>query len=190
MGGNADWEAVEKRIEAIKEEIKQTDNIDECRKLQHRVTRLASGIAIIKVGGATEVEMIEKKHRVEDALEAVKSAQEAGIVPGGGVTLLSCQDFNIEAENEDQTIGANIIRKSLEAPLRQMAHNAGVSSDIIVDRVKNSDELMGWDFKDSQLVNMLEAGIVDPAKVTMVALKNSVSVASTLVTTNNAIVEE
>jgi len=190
MGGNADWEAVEKRIEAIKEEIKQTDNIDECRRLQHRVTRLASGIAIIKVGGATEVEMIEKKHRVEDALEAVKSAQEAGIVPGGGVTLLACQDFDIEAENEDQTIGANIIRKSLEAPLRQMAHNAGVSSDIIVDRVKNSDELMGWDFKDSQLVNMLEAGIVDPAKVTMVALKNSVSVASTLVTTNNAIVEE
>ena len=106
------------------------------------------------------------------------------------MTLLSCQDFDIEAENEDQTIGANIIRKSLEAPLRQMAHNAGVSSDIIVDRVKNSDELMGWDFKDSQLVNMLEAGIVDPAKVTMVALKNSVSVASTLVTTNNAIVEE
>ena len=190
MGGNADWQLVEKRIEAIKTEIKQTDNIGECRKLQHRVTRLASGIAIIKVGGATEVEMIEKKHRVEDALEAVKSAQEAGIVPGGGVTLLSCQDFNIEAENEDQAIGANFIRKSLEAPLRQMAHNAGVSSDIIVDRVKNSDELMGWDFKDSQLVNMLEAGIVDPAKVTMVALKNSVSVASTLVTTNNAIVEE
>ena len=190
MGGAADWEKVEKRIEAIKTEIKQTDNIDECRKLQHRVTRLASGIAIIRVGGATEIEMIEKKHRVEDALEAVKSAQEAGIVPGGGVTLLSCQNFNIEAENEDQTIGADIIRKSLEAPLRQMASNAGASSDIIVDRVRNSDDSTGWDFKDSQLVNMLEAGIVDPAKVIMVALKNSVSVASTLVTTNNAIVEE
>jgi len=189
MGGSADHEQVEKRIDSLKSEIKQTENMEECRSIQKRITRLASGIAVIKVGGATEVEMIEKKHRVEDALEAVRSAQEEGIVPGGGTTLLKCADFVVECDDEDQKIGVEIVRKSLQAPIRQMAINAGESPDLIVERVTNAKD-MGWDFKKSQLTMMLESGIIDPTKVTRVALQNSVSAASTLVTTSNAIIEE
>ena len=151
---------------------------------------MASGVAVIKVGGATEVEMIEKKHRIEDALAAVKSAQQEGIVPGGGATLLRCADFTIESENEDQLFGANVIRKSLEAPIRQMSINCGESADLIIHQISNCDTSCGYDFKSGQLVNMLESGIVDPAKVTRIALENSVSAASTLITTSNAIVEE
>ena len=191
MGGNADWEQVEKRIESLKSEIKQTDDHEECKRLQHRITRLASGVAVIRVGGATEVEMIERKHRIEDAIEAVKSAQEDGVVPGGGTVLLHCRGFTIDADNEDQKTGSEIIRKSLEAPIRQMAINAGTSPDIIVDRVSDSAELTtGWDFKQERLTDMMMAGIIDPAKVTKTALKNSISVASTLVTTNASIIEE
>ena len=191
MGGNADWEQVEKRIESLKSEIKQTEDHEECRRLQHRITRLASGVAIIKVGGATEVEMIEKKHRIEDAIEAVKSAQEEGIVPGGGTTLIRCTEFTIDAENEDQKTGSDIIRKSLQAPTRQMAKNAGISPDIIIDKISSQAEMaIGWDFKENKLTNMFDAGIIDPAKVTKTALKNSVSVASALVTTDSAIIED
>jgi len=157
--------------------------------LQSRITRLVSGVAVIRVGAATEVEMIEKKHRIEDALEAVRSAQEEGIVPGGGVTMLRCANFQLDCNNEDQNIGSMIIKKSLSAPLRQMAANSGESADLIIERVANSDE-MGWDFKNSKLVNLLEQGIVDPAKVSRIALQNSISVASTLITTNNAIIQE
>ena len=191
MGGNADWQQIEKRIEALKSEIKQTDDHEECRRIQHRITRLASGVAVIRVGGATEVEMIEKKHRVEDAIEAVRSAQEDGIVPGGGTTLLRCSEFTIDAENEDQKTGSEIIRRSLQSPIRQMALNAGTSPDIIADRVSHcSDLATGWDFKKGELVDLFDAGIIDPAKVTKTALKNAVSVASTLVTTHGSIIEE
>ena len=191
MGGNADWEQVEKRIEALKSEIKQTEDHEECRRLQHRITRLASGVAVIKVGGATEVEMIEKKHRIEDAIEAVKSAQEDGIVAGGGTILVRCSEFTIDAENEDQKTGSEIIRKSLSAPARQMAKNAGLSPDIIIEKISSqTDVAVGWDFKENKLTNLLDVGIIDPAKVTKTALKNSVSVASTLVTTDSAIIEE
>ena len=158
---------------------------------------MASGIAIIRVGAATEIEMIEKKHRVEDSLEAVRAAMSEGVVPGGGITLLMCQDFSISSENEDQLLGAQIIRKSLEAPIRQMAKNAGSSADIIIEKVKsknkrrkkNGKSMLGWDFKNNRMVDMTNAGIIDPSKVTRVALQNSVSVASTLVTTNNAVIE-
>ena len=188
MGGACDHEEVERRIEALKSEIKQTENMDECRALQKRTTRLASGVAVIKVGAPTEIEMIEKKHRIEDALEAVKSAQEEGIVPGGGCTLLRCASFEAEYDNEDQKIGGEILRKSLCAPVRQMAINSGESPDLIVDKVLNSDT-KGWDFKKSELVDMLKEGIIDPAKVTRTAIQSAVSVASTLVTSSNAIVE-
>ena len=133
--------------------------------------------------------MIEKKHRVEDALEAVRSAQEEGIVPGGGCALLKCSNFQAEALNEDQEIGVEIIRRSLQAPVRQMALNAGESPDLIIDRIANSEN-QGWDFKNSKLTNMVEDGIIDPAKVTRVAMQNSVSAASTLITTSNSIIEE
>ena len=164
--------------------------MSECQKLQKRITRLASGVAVIRVGGLTEVEMIERKHRIEDALEAVRSAQEEGVVPGGGTTLLRCRDFEIEHENEDQKYGANIVRKSLEAPIRQMALNCGESQDLIVSAVEKQQENYGYDFKTGKLVDMLKNGIIDPAKVTRTALENSVSAASTLITTSNAIVEE
>jgi chaperonin GroEL len=133
--------------------------------------------------------MLEKKHRVEDALEAVRSAQEEGVVPGGGTTLLKCAEFTLICEDEDQQIGVEIVRKSLQAPIRQMAINAGDSPDLIVDRVLNSEGL-GWDFKARTLTNMMESGIIDPTKVTRVSLQNAVSAASTLVTTSNAIIEE
>jgi len=190
MGGNADWEAVDKKIESLRSEIQQTDDMEECRKLQNRITRLSSGVAVIKVGGASEIEMIEKKHRIEDALEAVKSAIEDGILAGGGTTLLKCRNFVIEAENDDQQLGADIIRKSIEAPIRQMAANAGVSADLIIDKIESdTNPNSGWNFKTGEMTDMLAQGIIDPAKVTKTSLQNAVSVSSTLLTTNNAVVE-
>tara|TARA_R110000824_G_scaffold187995_2_gene369309 strand:+ start:131 stop:1717 length:1587 start_codon:yes stop_codon:yes gene_type:complete len=193
MGGSADWEKIDSKIDSLKSEIKQTESLEECDKMQRRITRLSSGVAVINVGGLTEVEMTERKHRIEDALEAVRSAQEEGIVPGGGVALLSCQGFKIEHENDDQMIGATIIRRSLEAPVRQMSANSSESADIIIDKIKVSSKRkknknLGWDFKTCQIVDMMEEGIVDPAKVTRVALQNAVSVSSTLITTSNAII--
>jgi len=166
--------------------------MDECRNLQHRITRLNSGVAIIKVGAPTEVEMIEKKHRVEDALEAVRSAQAEGIVPGGGASLVHCQDFKIDAVNEDESLGANIIRVSLEAPARQIAENADQSADLVLQSLRRESEgpEFGWDFVAGEMKNMFEAGVVDPAKVTRVALQNAASVASTLITTSYAVIEE
>jgi chaperonin GroEL len=189
MGGVADHDQIEKRIDSLKSEIKQTEDLGECKRLQSRITRLASGVAVIKVGAMTEIEMIEKKHRIEDALEAVHSAQEDGIVPGGGTTLLRCSDFVVKSSNEDQKIGVEIVRRSLQAPIRQMAVNAGESPDLIVDKIINSEK-KGWDFKNSNLTNMFSAGIIDPTKVTKIALQNSISVSSTLITTSNAIIEE
>ena len=188
VDGQADYSLVETKIESLKAEIKQTTDMEECRSIQKRITRLASGVAIIKVGGATEVEMIEKKHRIEDALEAVKAAMAEGVVPGGGSTLLKCQKFKIDAENDEQRLGANIIREALAGPLRQMALNASLSPDLIVRDVQKSRG-KGWDFKNNKLACMMSTGIIDPAKVTRVALQSATSVASTLITTRNAIVE-
>ena len=189
VGGNGSEEEIEKQIEALKAEIQQTDNIKACERIQERITRLASGVAVIRVGAATEVEMLEKKHRIDDALEAVRSAQEEGIVIGGGVALMrASQDMTVDTENEEQALGANIILKAVEEPLRQMAVNAGKSPDIIVDRVRHSEREKGYNFMTDELVNMLEHGIIDPVKVTRCALQNAVSVASTLITTSHAIV--
>ena len=145
MGGTCDHKKIESKIETLKSEIKQTEDMSECAKIQSRITRLASGVAVIRVGAPTEIEMIEKKHRIEDALEAVRSAQEEGIVPGGGTTLLRCADFEVETENDDQAIGVKIIKKSLQAPIRQMADNAGESPDLIIDKILSSKNL-GWNF--------------------------------------------
>jgi chaperonin GroEL len=188
IGGQADWEQIDLKIESLKSEIKQTEDMEQCRTLQQRITRLNSGVAIIKVGAPTEVEMIEKKHRVEDALEAVRSAQAEGIVPGGGTALVMCQGFEIDAENEDQALGANILKTALLCPLRQLALNTDQSFDLIIHKIENTN--LGWDFKENKTADMIESGIVDPAKVTRVALQNAVSVASTLITTSNAIIEK
>ena len=189
IGGNGDEDEIEARIDSLKTEIQQTDDLKSCERLQERITRLASGVAVIRVGAATEVEMIEKKHRIDDALEAVRSAQEEGIVCGGGVALIrATQDLLIPTISEEESIGAKIILEAVEEPLRQMAKNADKSPDLIVDRVRHCEVEKGYNFLSDELVNMLEEGIVDPVKVTRCALQNAVSVASTLITTSHAIV--
>jgi len=189
-GGKGDWEQIEERIEAYKEELNQTDSMHECERIQERITKLASGIAIIRVGAATEIEMIEKKHRIEDALEAVKSAQMEGIVPGGGTALLrAIQGLTVDVENEDQRLGVEIVKGAVEGPIRQMAKNAGTSPDIVVSSVEQEDFGYGWDFANNVLTNLLEDGIIDPVKVTRCALQNAASVATALITSNHAIIQ-
>jgi len=189
VGGTGDYDEIDRKIESLKVEIKNTESLQDCERIQERITRLASGVAVIRVGAATEVEMIEKKHRIDDALEAVRSAQEEGIVAGGGVALLrSSANLHVETDNEEQSIGAKIILDAVEEPLRQMAINAGKSPDLIVNRVRHLKINWGYNFMTDGEVNMLDEGIVDPAKVTRCALQNAVSVASTLITTSHAIV--
>ena len=191
IGGNGDQDFIEDQIESLKEELHRESNLNECEKIQDRIARLASGIAIIRVGAATEIEMVEKKHRIEDALEAVKSAQLEGIVAGGGTALLSAtRNLDVPVENEGQALGIEIVRTAVQAPLRQMALNAGDSPDIICNQVIESGENMGYDFVSGRLVNMLEAGIIDPVKVTRTALQNAASVSGTLITTNCAVIEK
>ena len=190
VGGNGDQDQIQERIELLKEDLQREANLIECEKIQDRIARLASGIAIIKVGGATEIEMVEKKHRIEDALEAVKSAQLEGIVPGGGTALMNCaRNLQVQTDNKDQDLGVEIIRQAITAPLRQMAENAGLSSDIVCSQVMESEEGFGFDFVNNQVVNMMEHGIIDPVKVTKSAIQNAASVSGTLITTNYAIVE-
>ena len=190
VGGNGDVEEVEKNIEALKIELEQSDSIYECEKIQERITRLASGVAIIHVGGATEIEMVEKKHRVEDALEAVRSAQLEGIVPGGGVALVrATKNLELEFENEDQETGAKIVYEAVKSPIRQMALNAGEAPDLVLYEILSLYKNDGRDFMTGNVVDMLKAGIIDPTKVTKAALQNAVSAASTLITTNYAIIE-
>jgi chaperonin GroEL len=190
VDGAGSTDKIDERIETLKSEIARTEDLYEGERLHERLTRLSSGVAVIRVGGSTEIEMVEKKHRIEDALEAVKSAQEQGVIPGGGTALLRCaQDIHPVVESEDEELGVKIVRRSVDAPLRQMAENAGVSADIVVQRVLASDENHGWDFFKSELVNMIDSGIIDPVKVTKNALRNAASVSSTLLTSNYAIVE-
>ena len=191
MGGHGDVEDIDQVIETLKELIKQTKDLHECEKIQERISRLASGVAIIRVGAATEVEMIEKKHRIEDALEAVKSAQEEGMVPGGGIALLrAATDLTVTYDNKDQEIGGQIIVAATEAPIRQMAVNCGLSPDRVVDAVKSATDNVGYNFATGEVGDLFVEGVIDPTKVARNALQNAASVASTLVTTNYAIVEE
>ncbi len=190
IGGKGSFEDIDKRIELLKVELRQTDDLRECEKIQERITKLAAGVAVINVGAATEVEMIEKKHRIEDALEAVKSAQQEGVVPGGGVALLrAATDLEVEVENEDQSYGVDIVRAAAAAPLRQMATNCGLSPDLIEAQIKEAPKNHGYNFRDFLVVDMLKAGIIDPVKVTRTALQNAASAAGTLMTTSHAIVE-
>jgi chaperonin GroEL len=189
VGGTGNEKQVDQTIETIKAQILQTDNLSECERLQERITRLASGVAVIKVGASTEIEMIEKRHRIDDALEAVRSAQEEGIVPGGGVALLrATTDLFVITDNEEQSLGAQVVLKACEAPLMQMALNAGESPDIIIADVKEKDGDVGYDFLNRCMVGTYEVGIIDPCKVTKSALRNAASAAGTLLTTSHAIV--
>ena len=190
VGGKGDFAEVDKRIETLKVQLKQTDDLMECERIQERITKLASGVAIIRVGGTTAIDMNERKHRIEDALEAVKSAQTEGVVPGGGVALLrAASNITIEAENEDQELGAEIVRAASVEPVRQMAVNAGRSADLVVDQVLTAQGSTGYNFVNDTMVDMYSEGIIDPAKVTRTALQNAASAAATLMTSGHAIVE-
>jgi len=190
VGGYGSMDDVDRQIDIIKAELQQTESIYECERLQERITRLASGIAIIRVGAATEVEMIEKKHRIEDALEAVRSAQQEGIVPGGGVALIrATEGLEVATENEEQALGVKIVLKAAEEPIRQMAMNAGESPDLIVNIVKSEVFDAGYDFLNRNVIMMVKSGIIDPAKVTRCAIQNAASAAGTLITTNYSIVQ-
>ena len=191
VDGAGDSEETEKHIETIKVEIENTDDMHEVERLQQRITRLASGVAIIKVGAMTEVEMVEKKHRLEDALEAVRAARDSGIVPGGGVALLrAIQEVELEVENEEQGIGVQCVISSCREPFRQIAKNAGESADLLESAVSAMEGDQGFDFRKMEPCDMIERGIVDPAKVTITALQNAVSAAGTLITTGHAIIEK
>lgn len=192
VGGDQDDEKVEERIEALKLEIEQEPSISLCEKIQERITRLASAVAIIKVGGLTEVEMIERKHRVEDALEAVNSARQEGILTGGSSALLrAAKKISIEDVTHEQSVGVDVVRSAIVEPFRKMVANAGYSADIYLEKIQNhTNEEAGFDVSTGEIVNMYTYGIIDPFKVVRCALQNAASAASTLLLTDHAIVEE
>ena len=190
IGGNCDHELIETQIAALKEEIQQTDSLQICETIQSRIVRLSSGVAVIHVGGSTEVEMIERKHRIEDALSAVRSAQEEGIIPGGGTALLrASQSIVVTTNSTEQALGITIVSAACREPLRQMALNSGQSADIIIEQVLNSEQNMGWNFITQEVDNLLDSGVIDPVKVTRTALQNAASCAGTLITTNYGIIQ-
>jgi chaperonin GroEL len=193
VGGESDYDLVETKIESLKNQIEETESMDECERLQGRVVRLSSGVAVIRVGGSTEVEMTERKHRIEDALEAVRSALDEGVVPGGGASLLRAStSLVITTHSSDQALGASVVQAACREPIRQMAKNSGdTSADIIISKILEQNEELdyGWDFKNQQLTRLIEAGIIDPVKVTRTALQNAASCASTLITTNHGIIQ-
>ena len=183
---------IEGRIGQIKAQIEETTSDYDREKLQERLAKLAGGVAIIRVGGSTEVEVKEKKDRVEDALHSTRAAVEEGIVPGGGVALLRAKAAvrGLKNENSDVQAGINIVLKALEAPIRQIAENAGVEGSIVVGRITdNKSQTFGFNAQTEEYGDMLSAGIVDPAKVVRVALQNAASVAGLLVTTEAMITE-
>ena len=190
VGGSSDVEEIDSKIEQLKSAIEQTNSLEEANHIQKRVTRLASGVAVIRVGGSTEVEMTERKHRIEDALEAVRSAQEEGIVPGGGTALLRASEkIAMVTHSHDQAMGGVVIKAACSEPIRQMASNAGKSPDLIVNEVNTAEQNQGWDFRNDTIVDLIDAGIIDPVKVTRTALINAVSCAGTLITTNFGIIQ-
>jgi chaperonin GroEL len=188
VGGSGEGTAIDERVEGLKAELDQTEDMRECERIQARISRLSSSVAVIHVGGATEVEMIERKHRIEDALEAVRSAQAEGIVAGGGTALLlASKDLEVETDNTEQQSGVAVVKIACQAPLTQMVRNAGDSADVVVSKVLDLEE--GYNIVTREYGNMCADGVIDPVKVTKSALQNAASVAGTLITTNFAIVE-
>jgi chaperonin GroEL len=193
VDGAGQKDEIKGRINQIRAQIEETSSDYDREKLQERLAKLAGGVAVINVGAATEVEMKEKKARVEDALHATRAAVEEGIVPGGGVALIRCLDAIQKAvdslEDADQKVGARIILKAIEAPLRQIVTNAGLEGALIIDKVKNSDTNEGFNAASEDYVNMIDAGIIDPTKVVRTALENAASVAGLVLTTEAGIHE-
>ena len=191
VDGLGEKDAIQARIGQIKNSIAETTSDYDREKLQERLAKLAGGVAVIKVGAATETEMKEKKLRIEDALNATKAAVEEGIVPGGGTILIqiakAIEDFKLEGE---EGLGVEIVKKALSAPLRQIVINAGIDAGVVIEKVRNSENGIGFDAAKEEYVDMVKAGIIDPAKVTRSAIQNAVSVSSVLLTTEVAVGNE
>ena len=193
VGGKGDEKQIRDRIASIKAQIEETTSDFDREKLQERLAKLSGGVAVIQVGAATETEMKEKKLRIEDALAATRAAVEEGIVPGGGtafVNVIPKVNELIATLEGDEKTGAQIVAKALEEPVKQIAENAGLEGSVILERVKNSEPGVGFNALKEEYVNMLEAGIVDPAKVTRSALQNAASVAAMVLTTESLVADK
>ncbi|WP_225757374.1 chaperonin GroEL [Cardiobacterium sp. Marseille-Q4385] len=191
IGGNGDAQKIEARVASIRAQIEESTSDYDREKLQERVAKLAGGVAVIKVGAATEVEMKEKKDRVEDALHATRAAVEEGIVPGGGVALIRAVSAieSLKGDNDDQQVGIDLVRRAMEYPLRTIVANAGGEAAVVVDRVKSGKGNDGYDAATDKYVDMLAAGIIDPTKVTRFALQNAASIAGLMITTEAMVAE-
>jgi chaperonin GroEL len=190
VDGGGTKDAIMSRINEIKVQIDKTTSDYDREKLQERLAKLSGGVAVVNVGAATEVEMKEKKARVEDALHATRAAVEEGIIPGGGVALLRAQDTldNLKLDG-GQSVGVNILRRALEAPIRQICENAGAEASIVVQNVRDGKGAYGFDARDESYVDMFKAGIIDPTKVARVAVENACSIAGMVLTTEAAVTE-
>src|SRR5438067_1261881 len=191
--GQGDPEEIKGRINQIKAEIDKTDSDWDREKLQERLAKLAGGVAVIKVGAATEVELKEKKHRIEDAVSATRAAIEEGIVPGGGVTLIRAEeavDAGALGLEGDAATGASIVKRALAEPARLIAANAGIEGAVVVERIRTESGSTGFNAATGDWVDLMKAGIIDPAKVTRSALQNAASIAALVLTTESAIVEK
>ena len=189
--GKGSTEDIEGRVKQIRTQIEETTSDYDREKLQERLAKLVGGVAVIKVGAATEVEMKEKKARVEDAMHATKAAVEEGIVPGGGVTLLRCSESlaDLKVEDEEEAVGVRIVRRALEEPLRMIAHNAGFDGSIVVEKVRENEGDFGFNAQTLEYENLVASGIIDPAKVVRSAVENASSIAGLLITTEAMISE-
>jgi chaperonin GroEL len=191
IDGAGESDAIKGRIKQLKAEIENTDSDFDREKLQERLAKLSGGVAVIKVGAATETEMKEKKHRVEDAVQATRAALEEGIVPGGGVALLNAVEaIKLDGfEIPDERTGAQIIRRALEEPIRQLAHNAGLEGSVVVDKVRNAGPGMGLNVDTGEVEDLIKAGIIDPTMVTRSALQNAASIGKNILTTEAIVAE-
>ena len=191
VNGAGDKDAIKERAELIRKQIAATTSDYDREKLQERLGKLAGGVAVLYVGAATEVEMKEKKDRVEDALSATRAAVEEGIVPGGGVAYIRAAESlkGMKGENEDETTGIHIVARAIEEPLRQIAENAGLEGSVIINKIREGKDDFGYDARTDKYVNMFEAGVIDPTKVSRIALENAASVAGMFLTTECAITD-
>ncbi|HYE46885.1 MAG TPA: chaperonin GroEL [Caulobacter sp.] len=192
VDGSGEKAGIEARIGQIKKQIEDTTSDYDKEKLQERLAKLAGGVAVIRVGGATEVEVKEKKDRVDDALNATRAAVEEGIVPGGGVALLKASKIldGVQGDNDDQNAGIQIVRRALQAPIRQIAENAGVEGSIVVGKIlENKSATFGFNAQTEEFVDLVQAGVIDPAKVVRTALQDAASVAGILITTEAAVAD-
>jgi chaperonin GroEL len=190
VDGAGESEAIKSRIKQLRSEIENTDSDFDREKLQERLAKLAGGVAVVKVGAATETEMKEKKHRVEDALQATRAALEEGIVPGGGVALLQAvSSVKLDTFEGDERTGASIILRALEEPLRQLAYNAGLEGSVVVDQVRRAKKGQGLNVDSGEIEDLVAKGIIDPTMVTRSALQNAASIAKNILTTEAIVAE-